>query len=533
MTMAWSSAAQFGDRPVPARGPGSDTLLLYAAPRPSYGLMDGVGLTALQLGRIDTEISLLPIQAATVETMSQADYVVVYCPTPQPAIPSAVLDFLNESGGPVLWIGFGLPILGDLRPHFEQFASVPSISTDFATNVVYRGRNLNLGSWPAIEVTIPSNSVATAHISIRDRSPSDDGSRRAVAWTSARTTFFAGLPNTFASAALFSDLLLDFYEVRQVPPTQLFVCIEGYHPGSDHGAFQRKVDFLFERRIPFAVAMTPAHENADTGGVEDLEARPDFVRSLVYAQRRGGRIVLGGFVRRSEEEFEFWNEDLDQPLGTNQLDAFRARLPQVVGELVRHGLFPLAWETPGDAAPSALRESTARHFSTALGRLQLSGATRLEMYAPSSIVRDREGRRFLPENLGYLSLAASNEWRLLRERADILLGLRGALAGCEIHDYLPFEKFTSLIDWLESLETPFLDLASLDLWTQWPGGILVTGHASRSLIPPSGTIRWKAFDESGQIINEFTEPDVSGRERTFRNRGAGMVEVYEFLGTTP
>jgi hypothetical protein len=339
--------------------------------------------------------------------------------------------------------------------------------------------------------------------------------------------FFSAVPRPGLLGFLFADMLLDFFQVTNPPPSRLVLRIDDYQAGSDHFEFQTKVDLLAGRGVPFFVSVTPSWRNSPTGAVVTLDSAPAFVESLRDAQARGARLLLRGCVREPGEEAEFWNQELDRPVSLTP-EQVRQRLYQAVGLMLKHGLLPVGWETPGDSASREVYKEVAQVFSTALERPQLSDLTGRETALLSTRVRDREGREIIPENLGFVPAAGgTNVSSTLRRRADFLKRLRGTWAGIYFHAYLPQEQLTALLNTLEALQRPFLDASSLDPWVHVPGRLLLIGAAEQKVLLAGGVVQWRAFDRAGQQVHSEKEFVLPG-ERTFRRKGRGVFELYEF-----
>ena len=86
---------------------------------------------------------------------------------------------------------------------------------------------------------------------------------------------------------------------------------------------------------------------------------------------------------------------------------------------------------------------------------------------------------------------------------------------------------------LEGLKTAFLDLASLDNWMHVPGHLLLTGNAQRNIRVENAAVTWKAFDRSGKLLAAEQETGTAAGERTFRRRGLGDYELFEFSEAVP
>ena len=441
-------------RPVPSRGPDARTLIVFSAARAAYSLGHELEFLKLQLGRIATPLEAIPVADATSTRLAAADYLVVFCPQPNPVLATNFLQALAVRHKPVLWVGFGAEQLAKFPPFTGKFETAPGVD-HLLKRVSYQGRNWNFPGawWSPMLVTARSGAQSIM-------GPPDPGGqvRLSLCWKLDDKIFFTAVPAPGPLSFLFADLLLDFYGASSVHPAsdreigapriadgRLFFRIDDYQAASDHRGFLRRVDFLFSRGHPFLVSITPSWRNPETGALEDLDSAPEFVAGLRYAQQRGGRMVLRGCVREPGERGEFWDTDLDRPLPEEKPEMIRRQLAQATMLLLKHGLLPLAWQTPQDAASRAAYAEIARVFSTAVERPQLGDATHLDTGLASAPTMDRHGRLIVPENLGYVSGEGTDPYEEIRSRAELLLGLRGTIAGCFIHAYLPFERLTGLM----------------------------------------------------------------------------------------
>jgi hypothetical protein len=261
--------------------------------------------------------------------------------------------------------------------------------------------------------------------------------------------------------------------------------------------------------------------------IEDLDAKPEFVTGLRYAQQRGGRLVMKGRLYDGNR-IEFWDARLDRPVQGETVEQYRARIAQSVQLMFKHGLFPLAWETPAAAASRNAYTAISEVFSTGIERLQLSDTTARESYVTSALTVDRYGRLIVPENCGYALMSATNALEGIRENLDVITRLRGTVAGCYIHCYQPLEKITALVDLLESYKRPFVDLAEVDNWVQGPGALLLTGDARKTIELQNSTVQRRSFERSGAQVAHEREGQPYTGTRTFRRGGGGDYDLIDF-----
>lgn len=110
-----------------------------------------------------------------------------------------------------------------------------------------------------------------------------------LAWRSGNRFAFASLPGEPVLAMIFSDLLLDFYGVKNIPSTGLVFMLDDYHPASDPSMLRRLSDYMAYKHIPFIVLTQSRDVPPDA---TDLMPRETYLDSLRYAQARGARIFL-------------------------------------------------------------------------------------------------------------------------------------------------------------------------------------------------------------------------------------------------
>jgi len=521
-------AAPALDRPTSARGESARTLVVFSTARSAYSLGDELEFLKLELRRVATRVETAPADQVTSNQLAAANYLVVFCPQPEPLLGTNLLVAVAMTNRPMLWVGYGVERLTNLPPFAAQF-ELAQTAPDQLERVSYRDRDWTVSGAYCIPVRLTQGSTAQ---SLLHPVPENKSERLAVAWKRGHVTVFSAVPATGPLSFLFSDLLLDFYRVTNTPNPRVYFRIDDYQAASNHREFKRIADYLAARGHPFVLSVTPSWKNPVTGKVEDLDSAPEFVTGLRYAQARGGRIVLRGAVRETIGSGEFWDLELDRPLANESPRVIRERIEKAATLLLRHGLLPLAWQTPEDTASSLVYAEIARAFSTAIERPQLSDLTHLEKALLPAITLDHFGRKIVPENLGYVPGGGADGFDVIKSRAEFLTQLRGTTAGCFIHAYQPLEKVTVLISTLEGLKTPFLDLITLDNWVHVPGYVLMTGNAQRHVKLAGGIVTWKAFDRAGRLVVTEQEFAVAS-ERTLERKGRGDIELFEFRETIP
>src|SRR3989338_6761183 len=78
-------------RPVPGRGADSQTLLVYSRTVTPYSLSDNIEVLSCQLRRVMTRLTSISSDEVTDEMIAKADYLVIFCPQPNPRLPDHVV----------------------------------------------------------------------------------------------------------------------------------------------------------------------------------------------------------------------------------------------------------------------------------------------------------------------------------------------------------------------------------------------------------------------------------------------------------
>ena len=523
------------NRPATAFGAGAKTMVVYSATHAPFSLADDLAALKLQLRRVASQLETVPLAQADTNKIAAADYVVIFCPQPFPNLAPEILQAVAHCPHPVLWVGYGADQLTRLSEFKGQFEVAAFAAEKPAETVSYLGRDWNqpLAVWLPVEM--PATNAATNII--MSVAVTNDGVKvsHPICWRSGPVTFFTALPTTTAAGVLFSDMLLDFFGAS-ASASSVCVRIDGYHCHQDHEEFRHLVDYLHERGRPFVVGVVPAYWNPETKKIQEMDSQPEFVAALRYAQKNGGRLVLQGFVNARKsgtgQEPEFWDSALDRPFTDDSPEYVRERLFQGVRQMVKHGLFPIAWETPFNSASRIDYAEIARHFSTGIERVQLSDATGLEKFAAPAVTQDDFGRAIVPENLGVVTGEKAAQ-TAIQSRAEMLAKLRGTVATLSFPAYLAEEQLIPATHGLEQLKLPFLDLADGDHWVQLPDLILLTGKAQRTVTLKDAIIKWKAFDLAGNLLDAEFEPQSVSGERVFQRRGKGDYELFEIIEAQP
>lgn len=463
MTAACAPGTGIFSRPVPGAGENSTTLLVYDTLAKPFSLVNEVAVISTLLGRVHTRVVTRQADAVTVAEIAGADYLVVVGVSGVPRLPEPVRKTLAEGSRPAAYVGWAAPLAVSGR------GAVPRSQALREARVTYAGGEWTMTLDPFVAIgTMPPEPLAVVV------SPAP---RRSLAWRDGTKFAFASLPVPGPVSLIFSDLLLDFYAVRETPPPALVYLVQDFHPGCDIGAFRRLVDYFAAHGDRFAVSVRL--KPAMASGVAPM---PDaqFFEALRYAQTRGGRVVL-----RPEAS-------ADQ-----------------VRSLLEEGVVPLACEWPSGAKQPA-RALQGISYGTALGRIEAAGPKgAAQAVSASSVMTGGDGVLVIPLNVD--PAQASTSARGIAAEVAELAGLRGTVAGVVIPAWFPFQKMRDAVDEARRSGLRGTDLAAAPNWIKTDRAIVTGQNVRRAFRVPDGrTAERVTFDGNfRRIAQGGGEPAVA------------------------
>lgn len=481
-----------------AQTPAPRALILYDAPPGLYhkfGFATSILLRNL-LGHFDTShIAMQPVEKYAAGTIGNYDVVFYLGTTYDNAVPPAFLSDIDsnlKATAPktVVWFKYNLwKLAWDPAYTFTQtagitfaglqgFNSPPSPTNPnpgFYDTVSYKGESMvkyysynsttgAIAADPDIGVT----SVATPAQSLVTITNSRNSAAPALPYVvkSNKFWYFADSPLSYigprdrylAFADLLHDILGQNHGTRHVALARL----EDVSADVTSSSMTSLTDYLYQRRIPFAIATIPRYKDptgAYNGGVPEdipMSLATNLKNSLNYASARGGQIVQHGWTHQSDnlvnningvsgEDYEFWNMVDNTPMaGENGSQSWSTgRMLAGLQELNGEGYTPFAWEAPHyQSSPLSIKANVAisAYNKKAYGRVvyytadnpDLKGTSGIYDYSPGQfypyvIKKDYYGQYVIPENLGNVEHKAVCSYCFDYLASDLVLNARYAL----------------------------------------------------------------------------------------------------------
>jgi len=531
------------------------------------------------LGHFDCQIEVLESEAYEPGQVDQHDATIYVGLQTQEAaelssaagvrLPEALLRDLHETRKPVCWLGANLDQLAARFPLRDYgFEMTSADLAEEYDRVLYQGQVLSRpaslpGQGPpkAVRVTDPKICRVLAEVEQpRGSGPPIEGGatpeRAALPYAlrSGHFWYFADPPTNVSapdgSYLALCDQLHPFLGVRHPLARTALLCIKGVHARTSPDRVRELSNLLRSEKVPFAISVTPMYR--DPG--RDLEVPLSDERRLVgilrEAQHAGAAVIADGFTHqtfgRTGEDAEWWDMQRDLPVAGRTGVATAQRIEGSVAELVKCGLFPVAWSTPEGRATPADYTQIAELFSTAWERRLPAQSAREPQVFPFVILRDNYGQRLLPDNLP--PLGKDGDVEPILEQIHLQSVVPDPWVTVAISPEAPVDAVRMMLAELRGMDYRLADLRQTSNWARLENLGIYTEQAPRRLSellatqgggraqPEVGKLgsRWDAFmldsasergrrGGAGVQVTSFEKPGRDGREKAVLQPGALLV----------
>ena len=317
----------------------------------------------------------------------------------------------------------------------------------------------------------------------------------------------------------FAEKLHDILNQEHPEFHAAMVRIEDVDPTEDPNSIRKITDLLYSENVPFLIAVVPLYVDPANNVRIALSDKPDMVDALRYAEAHGASIVMHGVTHQyhgvSDNDYEFWDGTLNKPIANDNAAYVQQKLEIGVEELMRNGIYPLAWETPHYGASEIDYAAIAKVFSTAVEERIVMDDLDYSQYFPYIIQKDMYGEKIIPENVGYVPLGSSAE----EEKAvqDILaaakanLYVRDGYATAFFHPFMPIHLLKEIVDGIKGLGYTFVSLRDSSNMVRLPDRAIVSGADSFKISIEDQYLKEIYLNENGERVKrDITSNRITG-----------------------
>lgn len=351
--------------------------------------------------------------------------------------------------------------------------------------------------------------------------------------------FVADSPFSFVEEGdryLAFDILHEILGMPHAVERKALARIEDVSIDDDPVELRRVADYLSSQRVPFQIALIPIFKDPAKGTELYLSDRPQFVETLRYMISRGGSVVLHGVTHQfrgaSADDYEFWDDLQDKPLGFESSDWLRKKIELGLDECFKNGIYPIAWETPHYAASFLAQRVFQEFFSHANERRMVIEKLGTQQYFPY-LVTDIQGQKIIPENLGYVSLEAPNPQRLV-EDAQKMLAVRDGMPSFFFHSFVNLDHLRTIVQGIKRQGYQFVSLKSFGCQVKTRNRAVTAVSGPLRLNLDQEYLRTAVLDARQQVISETVSASpISGTVERNAVVSGGQLIVIEGLLERP
>ncbi len=306
----------------------------------------------------------------------------------------------------------------------------------------------------------------------------------------------------------FAEKLHDILNQEHPEFHSAMVRIEDVDPTEDPNSIRKITDLLYSEKVPFLIAVVPLYVDPANNVRISLSDKPDMVDALRYAEAHGASIVMHGVTHQyhgvSDNDYEFWDGTLNKPIANDNAAYVQQKLEIGVEELMRNGIYPLAWETPHYGASEIDYAAISKVFSTAVEERIVMDDLDYSQDFPYVIQKDMYGEKIIPENVGYVPLGSPAE----EEKAvqDILaaakanLYVRDGYATAFFHPFMPIHLLKEIVDGIKDLGYTFVSLRDSSNMVRLPDRVIVSGADSFKISIEDQYLKEVYLNENGERV---------------------------------
>jgi len=484
----------------------------------------GDGLQLIQLlGHFDLQESIVAADDYKTGESSRFDYLFFIGFSNNCTPPDKFLDDAYNFKGTLVWIGNGIIAMNGRHNLQDRYGFVPeSLDSTTGFNAVVatdRGFRFTKGDQYLTIISITNRSKVD--ILANATAPGHIVSPYAI--HSENLFLFGDSPFSYMSPTdrylLFAEKLHDILHQEHNEFHAALIRIEDVHPLEDPDNIRKISDLLYNEGVPFLIAVVPFYIDPSNNERVSLSDRPDMVDALRYAEAHGATIVMHGDTHQyhgvTASDFEFWDEAGNRPIRDDNAGYVQQKLESGIDELMRNGVYPLAWETPHYGASEIDYAAIAKVFSTTVEQRIVMNDLDYSQFFPYTIYRDMYGEKIIPENLGYVPLGTPKE----EEQAvqDILtaakanLYVRDGYATAFFHPFMPLDLLKEIVDGIRDLGYTYIDLRDSSNVVKLPDRAIVSGRASIDCSVEDQYFKETYLDESGDRVKlDITTKRITG-----------------------
>ncbi len=462
-------------------------------------------------------VDVLPLSAYRPGTLKGKDFLFVASCDRKTRFSSSLLRDLARSRSPLFWINHNVDQFLALSPTlpitFEKTVTAQGSQVFYkATDFPQEGPLINL-----IKVRDPKR--VTVWSTLKEKS----GSFRPYIVQSGRFWYVVDSPFSFSEEGgrnlIFADLLHDFLGQNHPASRNALIRLEDINPDEEPEGFRRVIEYLHDQKIPFQISFIPIYRDPALQYEVLLSERPEILQLLQKAQGMGGTLVMHGVTHQyrgsSGDDYEFWDEAAGRPISNDSPEWLDQRLQSGLDELSRHGLIPLAWETPHYSAAQQDYPVFKKYFTTLNERVMATDFEGTQQLFPYTVRLRGSGLFIVPENCGFIDENKPEPQKVL-DAARRMLTVRDGIASFFFHPFVDIRHLQTIVKGMRKQGWNFISLRDFPCTYRYENQWATTVSGKASLNLAKEYLRERTYAPDGKLRKEVLSPNrlIGKLERT-------------------
>ena len=420
-------------------------------------------------------------------------------------VPPPLLADIRALDRPFAWLG----------GHIDQLLATPDARRHYGFSFVEYRKDLDYRSVDYKQTLLPKPEPDLSIVSIQDPKAAEVVATAVnekkisspYVVKSGDFWFFADKPLSYMGEGtrylVLCDLLHDILGINHPSDMRAMVRIEDVSIDDDPDDLTRIAAWLSDRHIPFQMAIIPIFRDPAHSLEIRLGDRKSTVAAIHTMIARGGTPIMHGITHQvhglSGDEYEFWDELGNRPVGGDSAEFVTRRLRMGFAECFANEIYPVAFEVPHYGASEIDYRTLGQVFSLFYDRPMVVPDDTTAQMVPYPVV-DQYGRHIVPESLGYLPEDDPDPLKLV-QYARTLRVVRDGIASFYFHPFLKQKLLEQVIQGISSLGYHYISLREFNGVVDFQGQYAVrTSSGPIQLSPQDEYWRLQLFNASGQEV---------------------------------
>ena len=255
--------------------------------------------------------------------------------------------------------------------------------------------------------------------------------------------------------------------------------------------------------FPFEIALIPIFRDPAHSLEIRLGDRKSTVAAIHTMIAHGGTPIMHGITHQvhglSGDEYEFWDELGNKPVGGDSAEFVMRRLRMGFAECFANDIYPVAFEVPHYGASEIDYRTLGQVFSLFYDRPMVVPDDTTAQMVPYPVV-DQYGRHIVPETLGYLPEDDPDPLKVV-QYARTMRVVRDGIASFYFHPFLKQKLLEQVVQGISALGYHFISLREFDGQVDFQGQYAVrTTSGPIQLSPKDEYWRVQLFNAGGQVV---------------------------------